>query len=128
MQELEVLGFGTEAHHSLDTGAIVPTAVEEHDLSSGGQVGHVTLEVPLCFFALRGCGEGHHPAHAGVQTLGDSLDGATFAGGIASLEEGHDSQSPVAHPFLEFHQLHLKTAQLLVIVAIDSEPQLFLWS
>ena len=36
-----------EAHDALDAGAVVPGAVEEHDLAGARQVRHVALEVPL---------------------------------------------------------------------------------
>jgi hypothetical protein len=44
--------LGAEAHHPLDAGAVVPGAVEQHDLAAGGQVRHVALEVPLGLLAL----------------------------------------------------------------------------
>jgi hypothetical protein len=30
--------LGAEAHHALDAGAVVPAAVEDHDLAAAGQV------------------------------------------------------------------------------------------
>jgi len=32
--ELEVIVVGAEAHHALDAGAVVPGAVEQHDLTA----------------------------------------------------------------------------------------------
>ena len=51
-QELAVLLVGAEAHHVLDAGAVVPGAVEQHDLAGRRQVGDVALEVPLRPLAL----------------------------------------------------------------------------
>ena len=38
LHELLVLLVGAEAHHPLDAGAVVPGAVEQHDLAGGRQV------------------------------------------------------------------------------------------
>jgi hypothetical protein len=35
--ELVVLGIGAKAHHALDAGAVVPAAVEQHDLAGVGR-------------------------------------------------------------------------------------------
>ena len=45
--ELVILAVAAKAHDALDTGAVVPRAVEQNDLASGGQVGDKALEVPL---------------------------------------------------------------------------------
>ena len=44
--------FGAKAHHALDAGAVVPAAVEQHDLAGRRQVRHVALEVPLRALAV----------------------------------------------------------------------------
>jgi hypothetical protein len=51
---LVFLGVGAKAHHALDAGAVVPAAVEQHDLAVGGQVLHVALEVPLAALGFVG--------------------------------------------------------------------------
>ena len=56
-QELFVLVVGAVAHHVLDAGAVVPAAVEQHDLAGGGQMRDVALEVPLRALALAGRGD-----------------------------------------------------------------------
>ncbi len=38
LQEFDVFGFRAEAHDALHAGAVVPAAVEEHDLSGGGKM------------------------------------------------------------------------------------------
>ena len=70
----------------LDTGAVVPTAVEEDDFPGGGEMRHVALKVPLGSLALGRRGEGHYAADAWIEALGDALDGAALAGGVASFE------------------------------------------
>ena len=45
-----------ELIHTLDAGAIVPAAVEDHDFPSCGKMLDVALEVQHRFFALAGCG------------------------------------------------------------------------
>jgi hypothetical protein len=54
------------AHHALHTGAVVPAAVEQHDLPGGGEVGDIALEVPLALFALGWLGQRHGAALAGL--------------------------------------------------------------
>ena len=46
-EELLDLVFRAEAHHPLDAGAIVPAAVEQHDLAARRQMRDVALEIPL---------------------------------------------------------------------------------
>ena len=46
-QEVGELVLAAEAHHALDAGAIVPGAVEQHDLAGRRQLRGVALEVPL---------------------------------------------------------------------------------
>ena len=91
-KELPVLVLGAEAHHALDAGAVVPAAVEQDDLARRGQVGDVALEVPLGAFALGRRREGDDAADARAEALGDPLDDAALAGGVAPLEE-HDAPS-----------------------------------
>ena len=54
LQEAVVLLRRTEAHHLLHAGAVVPGAVEKHDLAFAGQVGDVALVVPLAALPLGG--------------------------------------------------------------------------
>ena len=79
-----------EAHHPLDAGAVVPGAVEQHDLAAGRQMRHVALEVPLRALALGRRRQRHDAADARVEPLGDALDDAALAGGVAALEQDDD--------------------------------------
>jgi hypothetical protein len=47
LQESGHLVLGAEAHDPFDTGAVVPAAVEDHDLAPGGKVRYVSLQVHL---------------------------------------------------------------------------------
>ena len=51
-QEAAVCSGRAEAHDALDAGAVVPTAVEDHDLARRRQVGDVALDVHLGLLAL----------------------------------------------------------------------------
>jgi hypothetical protein len=44
--------LSAKTHDALDAGAVVPGAVEQDDFAAGGQVGRVTLKVPLRALAL----------------------------------------------------------------------------
>src|SRR5262245_1124145 len=41
-----------ETHDPLDASPVVPAAVEQDDFSAGGQMRHISLEIPLRAFAL----------------------------------------------------------------------------
>ena len=68
-----------EAHDALNAGAIIPTSVEENDLTGRGQFGNIPLEVPLPALPLGRSGEGDDTADAGVQRICNALDDATLA-------------------------------------------------
>ena len=111
-EELLDLALGGEAHHPLDAGAVVPRAVEEHDLAAGGQVGDVALEVPLGLLALGRGGERDGADDAGVEALGDALDDAALAGAVAALEDDDDLLAVVDDPVLEADELGLEAQEL----------------
>jgi hypothetical protein len=112
-----VLGLGAVAHHPLHVGAVVPAAVEQHDLPGGRQVRDVPLEVPLRGLPLGRLGKGHHPDDAGAGALGDGLDDAPLAGRPASLEDDQHLEATGLHPVLQQHQLLLQAGDLLVVDA-----------
>ena len=103
---------GAEAHDALDAGAVVPGAVEQHDLAAGRQMRDVALEIPLRALALGRRGQRHDAADARIEPLGDALDRAALAGGVAALEDHDDLQLLVLHPVLQLHQLVLQAEQL----------------
>ena len=80
-------------------------------------MGHVALEVPLGLLAVVRRGQGGDAAHPRVEPLGDALDHAALAGGVAPLEQ-HDEPVSGAHdPVLQLDQLALELKQLAEVVA-----------
>src|SRR5579871_6181900 len=118
VQEFQILGFRAKAHHVLDTGAVVPTPVEERNLAGGREVGHVALEIPLSLFALSRSRQRNYAADARIQAFCNPLDGAAFACRIATFKYRNNPQSLVADPLLEFDQLDLETAEFLLVLEI----------
>ena len=109
------LGLAGEAHHPLDAGAVVPGAVEQHDLAAGRQMRDVALEVPLRPLALGRRRQGDDAADARVEALGDALDGAALARRVAALEQHDQLVAGVLHPVLQLDQLRLQPEQLVEI-------------
>ena len=118
VQELLVFLVGAETHDLLDAGAVVPAPVEQDDLALGGQLRDVALEVPLAALALGRGAEGDDAADSGVEALGDSLDDAALAGGIAAFEDDADLQALDPHPFLELDQFELKAGELVDVFVL----------
>src|SRR6185369_8760500 len=113
LQELLRLLVRAEAHHALDAGAVVPAAVEDHDLARRREVGQVALDVHLALFAPGGRRGRDNAEHARAHALGDRLDRAALAGTVASLEDDADLESLVLDPFLKPDELDVQLRQLL---------------
>src|SRR5262249_51276181 len=107
-----------ESHDALDSGAVVPTAVEEDDLTCCRKVRQVALDVELRFLALGGGRQRDDAKHPGAYPFCDRLDDATLAGGIATLEDHHDSQSLVLYPQLEFHELAVQLLHMRLVLLV----------
>src|SRR5262249_41942611 len=87
-------------------------------LPRGGQVRHVTLEVPLPALTLGRDVERHHPRVPGIQVLHEALDGAALAGGVPALEDDHEAAARILDPVLELEQLDLEQPfQMIVFLA-----------
>ena len=115
LEEVLVFLVGAEAHHPFDAGAVVPAAVEQHDLAAGRQMRDIALEVPLAALALGRRGQRHGAADARVETLGDPLDGAALARRVASLEDDDQLELLGDDPVLELDELALQAQELLEI-------------
>ena len=118
----EILAFliGAEAHNALDAGAVIPAAIEQHDLASGRQVRHVALKVPLRALAFGRGRKRHDLADAGIEPLGHPLDHAALAGGVAALEQHEELKFVVGDPILELDQFLLQPQQFLEVdVAVE---------
>ena len=72
---------------------------------------HIALEIPLRLFAVARRRQRHHAHHARIEALGDALDDAALAGGIAPLEDHEDFLALGLHPVLELDQLRLQRQQ-----------------
>jgi hypothetical protein len=96
----------------LDPGPVVPAAVEQHDLAGRRQVLDVPLEEPLGLLPLGRRGEGGDARDARVEVLGDALDRAALACGVAALEDHHNPGLLCAYPLLGLHQLGLEPVEL----------------
>jgi hypothetical protein len=83
-------------------------------------VGDVALKVPLSLFTVARGRKGSDPAPSGIEVLGNALDNATFASGIATLDHDDDPLTLVADPLLQLHQLLLELQKCLVVYAILS--------
>ena len=108
-----VLLLGAEPHNVFDAEAVVPTPVEDHDFTRGRKMLHVALHVHLRLLAVGGRGQGHESEHARADALGEGLDRAPLAGGVAALENDDHPQALVFDPRLELAQLTLELAQFL---------------
>ena len=87
-----------KAHHVLDAGAVVPTAVEDHDLAGRRKVLHVTLHVHLRLFAVGRRRQRDDAEDARADSLGDGADRAALAGSVAAFEDDDYAQALVLDP------------------------------
>ena len=108
LEELFALLICAKSHHALDASPIVPAAVKQHDLASGGQMRDITLEVPLRPLPIIRGRQRHHLADARVKALRDALDGAPFASRIPAFEDDDDLQFLMRHPILKFQEFMLQ--------------------
>ena len=113
LEEARVLLLGAKAHHVFDAEAVIPAAVENHDLARRREVRHVALHIHLRLLAVGRRRQGDEPEDARADALGDRADGAALACGIASFEDHDDTQALVLDPLLEPAQLGLELAQFL---------------
>ena len=112
-QELPIFVLAAELHDALDAGAVVPAAIEQHDFAPPRELGDVSLKVPLAALALGRRAERHDAADARVEALGDALDDAPFAGGVAALEDDGDLEALQPDPFLQLDQFELQMGEFV---------------
>jgi len=111
-QEIPCLLLFAETHHPLDTGAVVPAAVEDHDFTGRREMLHVALCVHLRLLSLGRRGQRHNPEHPRAHPLGDRLDGAALAGAVTAFEYHAHLEALQLDPFLELYELHVQAFQL----------------
>ena len=90
-QEALVLLLGAEAHDIFDAGAVVPAAVEDHDLAGRREVREITLHVHLRFFPIGRGRQGDEAECARANPLGHRADRSALAGGVAAFEHDDDA-------------------------------------
>src|SRR5215469_13649242 len=81
-QEVCILFVSTEFHYVFDEGTVVPTSVEDDDLTSRRQIFDVPLRVHLRLFTLGGGGQSNVPKDARTYAFHDPVDHAALSGGI----------------------------------------------
>src|SRR5271166_2239364 len=110
-----VLLFGAKAHHVFDASTVIPTAIEDHDLTRRREVLHVALQIDLRPLAVRWRRQGNDAENSRAHALGNGLDRTPFSRRIAALEDDNDAQPFVLHPFLQLAEFDLKFAQFLFV-------------
>src|SRR5204863_9250732 len=116
LEKFASLLLGTESHDSFDAGAVIPTAVEDHDFAGGGKMLNVTLHVHLRFFALTGRGPRRNAKHAGANALSNGFDGAALARAVATFEYDADFEPLVLDPLLQLDKLDVQAVKLALIL------------
>ena len=101
-----------EPEYLLDAGAVVSTAVEQHDLASGGQLLHVAWKYHWVVWRSEGTGSATTRAILGFRCAVIALDGAAFARRIPSLEDHDDALAGCLHPLGQLHELFLEPEEL----------------
>ena len=114
--KLEIFSGRAEAHDVFNPATVIPGAVEENDLTLGGKVLDVALEIPLSALGVGRLGQRDDPCPARIEIFGETLNGATLAGGVAALEEHDDTLSDFLDPGLHLDQLDLEQFNLLEII------------
>ena len=115
VEELAVLLGRAEAHHRLDAGAVVPRAVEGHELARRGELRDIALEVPLAALRVGRLGQRHVAGRARVEILADDEDGAALAGRVAALEQRHQPLAARLQPGVQLDELGLQELELLLV-------------
>ena len=109
------LVLGAEAHHPLDARAVVPAAVEDHDLAGRRQLRDVALHVDLGLLAVGRRRQRDDAEDARADPLGEPLDHAALAGGVAAFEDDDDPRARGLHPGLQVCDLDLQAGDLLFV-------------
>src|SRR5215475_4477724 len=108
-----MLFFGTETHHMLYPGTVIPTAIKDHDFTGRWEMLHIPLHVHLRFLPVRRRRQRDGAKHARADPLRESFDCAAFAGGIPPFKYDDGSQTLMLNPCLQFTEFRLQLTQLL---------------
>ena len=118
LQEPVGLLLGAVAHHRLDAGPVVPTAVEDHDLAGRREVRHVALDVHLGLLALGRGGQCDVLEHPRAGPLGDAPDRAALARRVPALEHDADLRPGSLDPLLHGDELALQHPHVLLVLLV----------
>ena len=110
-----MFSLGTKAHHSLNTGPVVPTAVKEHEFLSCRQVRHIALEVPRCPVTIGGFAKGDHPGLAWAQMLDNAFDRAVLPRCVPTLQDDQNLVVALDEVPLQLDQFDLELVQGVLI-------------
>src|SRR5262249_32100430 len=114
-EEAVVLFLAAETHDVFHTGAVVPAAVEDDDLTGRREMSHVALDIHLALLAIGGGGQRHDTEYARTDTLGDRANRAALPRAVTAFKDQDNPCSLGLHPGLKMTQLDLKLVQFLVI-------------
>jgi hypothetical protein len=104
-----------KAHHVFHAGAVVPAAIKGQDFARRWKMPHIPLKIHLTLLSIGWGGERQHAECARAHAFGDGLDGAAFAGPVATFKEDDDAQAIVFHPFLELARFSLKPLEFFFV-------------
>jgi hypothetical protein len=107
-EKVLVLFVAAEPHDPLDPRAVIPGPIEQDDLTRGGEMGDVALDVQLALLPIRGRGQRHMLEHAGAAALHDAADDAALPGGVSPLEHDDHPRALSHGPCLQPRQLNLE--------------------
>jgi hypothetical protein len=87
LHEVPVLLLSAEAHNGLDHGAVIPTAVKQHDLAGMGEVLDVALHVQFSQLIFSWLAQGDHAIVLLIHVARDAPDCAALPGGVTPVKE-----------------------------------------
>src|SRR5215472_252916 len=120
-QEPVMLLFRAKTHHVFHARTVVPTSIEDHDLTRGREVLHVALHIHLALLSIGRSGKGYDSEHTRTNPFRDRPDRAALSGGVPALEDNNHAATFVFDPVLEFAKFALEPAEfLLVLLALQT--------
>src|SRR5829696_6139027 len=88
------------AHDALDTGAIVPAAIEDHDFAAGRKMFDITLQEELCPVTFGRRAQRDDAEGSQTDSFRHPPNQAALAGRVAAFENDDDSCPAFANPVL----------------------------
>jgi len=110
-----MFSFCTEPHDRFNHRSVVPASIKHDQLAGRRQMSNIALKIPLCSLYITGFFKRNDPGTPRVQVFHDSLNRATLACGITTLEDHQDFQACIFNVILKFQQLNLQPSQLFFV-------------